>query len=165
MYGIEEDRDDFEIELVRIAAQRRIPLLAICRGCQVVNVALGGTLIEDVHSMVDDSQHHFKQGEAVYSELHRVLIDPDSRLAGLLGTNEALVNSLHHQGIRKPAPGLTAIAFADDGVVEGLQHEDADWPMAAVQWHPEYMVRTGDEPARRLFAALIEWARDAMKAE
>jgi putative glutamine amidotransferase len=159
IYGVEPERDEFELALVREARDRRLPTLAICRGHQVVNVALGGSLIEDVHSMVDDSLAHFREGDAVYDRFQRVDLDPDSRLATVLGKETVWVNSIHHQGIRRPGDGMTVIGRSPDGVVEASQHEDEAWPMLAVQWHPEYLVVHDDEPSQRLFAQLIDWAR------
>lgn len=140
---VEPERDEFEIELVLAAADRGIPVLGICRGVQLVNVALGGTLIQDV----PDHMHR----AAWSGDVHDVELEPGSRLHGLYGRDRLRVNSLHHQAIDRVAPGLRSSAHAPDATVEAI--EDPDRPILGVQWHPEFLAR----PAGDVHAALFRW--------
>ena len=109
--------------------KRRLPVMGICRGCQLINVYFGGTLWQDLPSE--------RPGEIVHrsKELHPIRIEPGSRLAKCLGTDRTDVNTLHHQAVKKLAPGFKATAFAPDGVVEAIESETL--PVAGVQFHPE----------------------------
>jgi putative glutamine amidotransferase len=125
-------RDAAELALIAEARARRLPILAICRGIQILNVALGGTLYQDLESERPGSVPH--SGEAS----HGVRVDAGSLLEQTLGTRAATVNSRHHQAIRDLAPGLKAVAWAEDGVIEGAEPVDSRAPwIVAVQWHPE----------------------------
>ncbi len=157
MYGMDFDRDEFEIELVRLAAKRRTPTLAICRGMQVVNVALGGTLIEDIPTEIG-SMDHTVIGHHVFNGHQHVRLEADSRVAQVVGATDLEVNSIHHQAVRDLAPGFTAVGWADDGVIEAIQHEDPTWRLLAVQWHPEYLGQVDDKASRALFCALVDAA-------
>lgn len=163
VYGVDPRRDEFELALAVAIAREHLPLLAICRGIQVLNVALGGTLVVDIASEIETDIEHFAAGEAAKTAHQPVQLAPDCSLAGLFQTTELLVNSIHHQAVKSPAPGLKPIAWSPDGVIEGLEAEDAEWPLLAVQWHPENLVGTEDA-ARRLFAQLVE-AADKRRAE
>ena len=126
-------RDAAELALIAAARSRRLPILAICRGIQILNVALGGTLYQDLDSERPGAVPHSDEtGE------HAVRVAAGSLLERTLGMRAATVNSRHHQAIRDLAPGLKAVAWADDGVIEGAEPSDANAPwMVAVQWHPE----------------------------
>jgi putative glutamine amidotransferase len=151
VYSVCEERDAFEFTLTRSAlADMRLPMLCICRGLQVLNVVCGGTL----HVHLPD-----RYGEAVPHRLpprdtsmHAVRIDPDSRLARILGRTEAEVRSWHHQAIDKLGAGLRAVAWAEDGVIEAVEHVDHPWCIA-VQWHPE--MQLDDDAQQNIFRALI----------
>lgn len=158
LYGIEPTRDAFEFALVREAAARKLPVLAICRGMQVVNVALGGSLHEDIQSDIEGSHDHFLSGDDVYLTPISVNLAADCRLGRVLGTTDVAVNSIHHQSVRELAPGLTAVGWGDDGVIEAVEHSDPEWAFQAVQWHPEYLAEKGDLHAMALFADFIEAA-------
>ena len=134
-------RDKCEIELLRLARARRTPTLAICRGIQVVNVALGGTLIQDIATECGTSIEH-DRSEQRDQRVHDVTIDRDSKLADAVGSTRISVNSSHHQSIREVAKGLRVTARAPDGVIEAAEWEGDEWWMLAVQWHPEEL--TGD---------------------
>jgi len=131
-------RDVYEIALVRAAVAARKPVFGICRGMQVVNVALGGTLYQDLPTQNPASyvKHRQEAPEGYHS--HSVDITPGTRLASILGASHR-VNSMHHQAVRDLAPGLKASAFAKDGVIEAV--ESAEHNILAVQWHPETMWR------------------------
>lgn len=138
---VDSIRDAAEIALIEAARARRLPILAICRGIQILNVALGGTLYQDL-----DSERPGPVPHAGARSLHPVRVERGSLLARTLGTERATVNSRHHQAIRDLAPGLKAVAWADDGIIEGAESSDAGDPWTvAVQWHPE------DSTERALF--------------
>lgn len=162
VYGVDPDRDEFEIELTKLARDHGVPTLAICRGLQVVNVALGGTLIEDIPTEVGSADHTVI-GHRVFDGHQHVRLAPDCLLAREMDATDLQVNSIHHQAVRDLAPGLRAVGWADDGVVEAVQHEDPSWTLLAVQWHPEYLGNAKDPASVRLFRALVSAAarRDA----
>lgn len=136
---VDEDRDRVEIALLHLAIERRLPFLGICRGLQVINVALGGSLFEDIVAQRPDSlKHDYSPGYPRNYLAHSVDIQNGSRLEQVLALQQAQVNSLHHQAVRRLAKGLTATASAPDGVVEALELEDYPFGMA-VQWHPEWL--------------------------
>ncbi len=150
-------RDRFEVALVRAAAAGDVPTFGICRGVQVMNVALGGTLIQHVPAEVDGALVHGGR----YDVCHDVAVVPGSRLANLLGTTTVAVNSHHHQAIARPAPSLVVTARSSDGVVEAAE-DPTRRLMLGVQWHPERMA-TADS-TRRLFEALVTGAARATAA-
>jgi putative glutamine amidotransferase len=160
MYGMDFDRDEFEIELARQVAERRTPMLAICRGLQVLNVALGGTLIEDIPTHTG-SMDHSVIGHHVFNGHQHVRLDADCRVAAVVGSVHVEVNSIHHQAVRDLAAGFRAVGWADDGVIEAIQHDDPDWPLLAVQWHPEYLGQADDAASLALFCALVDAAAAA----
>ena len=126
-------RDAVELEMIAGARARGLPILAICRGLQILNVALGGTLYQDLPSELPGGVEHGDRGSR-----HGLRVEPDSLLHRTLGVVETMVNSRHHQGIRDLAPALRATAWAVDGVVEGAELKNGGGPWTlAVQWHPE----------------------------
>jgi putative glutamine amidotransferase len=145
-------RDACELALLRRARDLALPTLAICRGLQVANVALGGTLVQDVASQVAGARPH-DESHRRDSRLHEVRIDPDTRLAAALGATTIDVNSSHHQAVDRIAPGLRVTAVSPDGVIEGAEWSSNDWWMVGVQWHPEELIDTPEPWDRRLFAA------------
>ncbi len=147
------ERDASEIALVHAAMARDIPVLGICRGMQIINVALGGTLYQDLAAEYGAAQSH--PHGSWKSLVHDIRIAPDSRLGAILGTTHA-VNSLHHQAIRTTGRGLRVVAQAEDGVPEGL--EDDHQRLLAVQFHPEELYGH-DEGALGLFADLVARAQ------
>ncbi|MBT8211582.1 MAG: gamma-glutamyl-gamma-aminobutyrate hydrolase family protein [Acidimicrobiia bacterium] len=153
-YGIDFDRDAFELALARVAHQTKLPTLAICRGLQVMNVALGGTLFVDLPTEVG-SMEHSVVGSGVWERHQHVKVEDESRVALAMQESDVMVNSIHHQAVKDLGDGLRPVAWADDGVVEALQHEDEDWDLLAVQWHPEYLGDRDDIHSHRLFDALV----------
>lgn len=152
-------RDATEIALVRAAKARRLPTLAICRGVQLVNVALGGTLLQDIATERGGSIDH-DSSESPNSRVHGAQIDHDSRLASALGETQLRVNSFHHQALDRVADCLRVTARAPDGIVEGVEWiGDEDWWLVGVQWHPEELTLTPERWDRSLFGALVEEAR------
>lgn len=134
---VEAPRDRTELTLARWAFADDLPTLGICRGQQVLNVALGGTLWQDLrHQGVTKVDHSDADGRARSAFIHRVRLDPDSRLAQLIDETDIEVNSLHHQALKTVAPQLTITGKSDDGVIESLESADRRF-LIAVQWHPE----------------------------
>lgn len=150
------ERDDFELALVRAAREKRLPIFAICRGLQVLNVACGGTLIQDIPSQVPGAiAHRFAAPPHQSFDLaHEIWVEKDSLLAAamrerLVEGDSLQVNSRHHQAIKALAPGFRSVATAPDGIIEAI--EDPSMPYClGVQWHPENFWRTGE------FRALFE---------
>jgi putative glutamine amidotransferase len=147
---VESERDRVELMLARWAFDDDLPMLGICRGQQLINVALGGTLYQDlIHQGATAVEHSDADGRARTKLIHRVRLDPDSRLAQLIDETSVDVNSLHHQAVKDVAPALRVTGTADDGVIEALESPDRRF-WIAVQWHPEEI---DDVPwVRRLFA-------------
>jgi putative glutamine amidotransferase len=151
---VEPELDAFELAVVRRADSLGLPVLGICRGCQVLNVARGGTLHQHVPDVVDGSVSH-RQTESGRQATHDVRIEPGSRLAGIVGPEALAVNAFHHQAVDRLGRGLRAVAWAADGIVEGI--EDAgDALYLGVQWHVETLVHL--ERHAQVFAALVEAA-------
>lgn len=146
------DRDRSEIALVHAARARGLPTLAICRGLQIANVALGGTLIQDIASLRPDALRHTRD-DVRAQRVHAVTVEPGTRLARALGAERLTVNSLHHQAVDRLADGLRVAARADDGIVEAAEWDGPDWWMLGVQWHPEEIDRTDEPWDRALLAA------------
>lgn len=153
---VDEDRDRVEIEVARAAAREGKPFFGICRGLQVINVALGGSLYEDLLDQRPGSLRHQYYPERARDYLaHSVKVEPGSRLHEILAEPVVQVNSLHHQGVRRLASGLTPGAHAPDGLLESIELTGHPFGLA-VQWHPECLP---DDPAmHRLFKAFVEAA-------
>ncbi len=137
--GIDQERDELELALTKTAVSEQKPFLAICRGHQVFNVAMGGTLWQDVQSQMPGAAFHdFSAPHPRGHIAHAVEIESDSQIARYLSVKSVAVNSIHHQGVRDLAPGLVVTARSEDGLIEGI--EVPDHPFAVgVQWHPEAM--------------------------
>lgn len=155
--SVDAVRDAFELALFRDAWARRLPVLAICRGIQLVNVALGGSLWQDIPAERPTALAH-RQPDGRDARTHEVLITPGSRLAEALGATRCMVNSFHHQSIRDLAPGLVITARAPDDEIEGVEAGPADPWLLAVQWHPEEFHHHEGAPDHGLFDALIREA-------
>jgi putative glutamine amidotransferase len=156
VYGIDEQRDEVEINLVRLAASTSWPFLGICRGIQVINVALGGTLFTDIADQLPDAlKHDYDSTTERALEAHPVQLVTGSALAHILGGPSVRVNSLHHQGIQDIAAGLRPIGTTSDHLVEAVELPGHPFGLG-VQWHPEAMP---DSPQMQaLFRAFIEAA-------
>lgn len=153
-YAMDPRQDAFEIDLVRAALAEGVPVLAICRGMQVLTVALGGTLTQHLE---DSAGRHRGHPPAALMVRHQVDIDPGARLAAMLGRTRAGVASGHHQAVDRVPSDLAVVATGPDGIVEAVEHTDR-WAIG-VQWHPEHGL--GDPPDRiALFAGLVAAARD-----
>ncbi|MFQ5869833.1 MAG: gamma-glutamyl-gamma-aminobutyrate hydrolase family protein [Candidatus Zixiibacteriota bacterium] len=145
-------RDRLEIELIGEAMKRKLPTFAICRGMQVLNVALGGTLYQDLSLYPSRTLRHHQRGHVDYNLYHRVEVDRGSHLRRILGQSSLKVNSSHHQVVNRLGKDLKAVARAPDGVIEGIESSGDSFTLG-VQWHPEAMPRR--ESTRRLFKAFV----------
>jgi putative glutamine amidotransferase len=156
VYDAEPGRDEFELDLARRAMDIHLPILAICRGTQVLNVAAGGTLVQDIpSSVVNELVHTIETPKDAVA--HEVRVSPDSRLGHALGSavdqnRLCRVNSRHHQSVARLGASLVASAMAPDGVIEAIESPAADF-CVGVQWHPESFWRTGE--FRSLFDAFV----------
>lgn len=153
-----QPRDAYEIALARAAYERRIPTLAICRGVQVMNVALGGTLVQDIPTQVKTTINH-DQSEQRHDRVHEVRFEPGSAVARLMNAPAIFTNSSHHQSLDQVPPELKVTGRAPDGVIEAVEPTDPAWWMIGVQWHPEELTGTAEDWDRRLFAAFASEVR------
>lgn len=147
------ERDALEEEVVSHVLARNLPLLAVCRGQQMLNVARGGSLCQDIPSAIPDALAHAASHEGD-NPLHEVRVEPGSRLAAILGGERFQVNSRHHQAVSTVGDGLVPVAWSPDGIVEGMELPGRRFALA-VQWHPEDMAVAGDAAAIRLFQGLV----------
>jgi putative glutamine amidotransferase len=154
---VDEERDSLELPLLRFAVDEGLPFLGICRGCQVVNVALGGTLYTHIPDQVPTDIRHDCYPELPRTHLaHPVRVEEDSQISKILGEAILQVNSLHHQAIKDLAAPLKPVAYAPDGLIEAVELPGHPFGYA-VQWHPEWL--TDQQPTRNLFKAFVEAAR------
>lgn len=157
---IDPARDRVELQLTRWAVEDKKPLLGLCRGLQVINVAAGGSLYQDLDAQLDGAIKHdyFPTYGFERDHLsHDVAVVPSSRLRGLVDLEQLPVNSMHHQGVKELGTGLRACAIASDGLIEAVESTDGHW-MVGVQWHPE--VFEADDPhTRDLFRGFVEASR------
>jgi putative glutamine amidotransferase len=161
----EPGRDDFEIALVKTARERHLPIFAICRGIQVLNVACGGTLVQDIPSQVPGALSHSLKvpPNEPYTLAHEVWLEKTSLLSNLMGErlsggDSCDVNSRHHQAVKDVARGFTVTATAPDGVIEAIEDPGEGFCLG-VQWHPENFWRTGE--FRPLFEGFVGAARSS----
>ncbi len=156
VYGIKPERDDQEIALVQLALRTRIPLLGICRGVQVMNIALGGGLYTHILDQLPGALQHSTPKNLPRDHIqHRVRIEHGTRLADIIKEVEIPVNSHHHQGLDKPAEGLQVTATAPDGLIEAVELPGETF-FLGVQWHPEWLLEYAH--ARALFSAFCQAA-------
>lgn len=156
VYGIDERRDEMEIRLVQLAAETGKPFLGICRGIQVMNVALGGSLFTDIWDQMSGALKHDHYPDSPRDFLaHPVAVLANSQLAEILKGDSFAVNSLHHQGIDRVAQGLLPVAFSPDNLVEAVELGNHPFGLG-VQWHPEWL--QAFDPQRQLFQALVRAA-------
>ena len=150
---LSEIRDSWELALVHAAQQRKKPILAICRGVQILNVALGGTLIQDLPTQHPSDINH-DPDRPRETRTHPIELATESRLGRALGVTHLMVNSIHHQAISRVAPELRVVATATDGVIEGVESAaDSAWWCVGVQWHPEELISTEESWDRDIFGA------------
>jgi gamma-glutamyl-gamma-aminobutyrate hydrolase PuuD len=152
VHSISAARDATEVALIKEAQERGTPVFAICRGIQILNVALGGTLVQDIPSQCETDIAHDDES-ARNSRTHEIAVEPDSLIAKAVGTEHLTVNSFHHQSVKRVADGMRVTARSPDGIIEGLESTDDSWWVMAVQWHPEEMTDSTEPWDRGLFKA------------
>ncbi len=168
-YGIHELRDELEIELTQGAIERDLPVLCICRGIQVLNVALNGTLYQDIADQYSDEIQHrqHEKGIAPSEPSHEVRAIRDSLLGDVYEADSIQTNSFHHQGLKDVSPELRAIGTAPDGIVESVERPASTW-ILGVQWHPEMMFKAHEEhlkPFVGLVNAAVAYHEKAAREE
>lgn len=153
-------RDRMEFRALSCALERKVPVLGICRGCQLLNVHFGGTLYQDIDTERPGDLLH-EQREPWGKRSHSATVHPGSRLHEIVGGEDLFINSFHHQAVKKVGDGLRVVARADDGLVEAIEHEEHPW-LLGVQWHPERneAATLDTDPDRRIFLAY----RDAVRS-
>ena len=154
--SIKEERTEFELELVDLALKLNLPLLGICGGAQAINVALGGSLYQDIATQLPNATKH-EQGVKRDKGSHPITIHPGTRLRQIVQKQTMEVNTTHHQAVRKVGKGLTINATAEDGLIEGLESSNHRFVLG-VQWHPEILVHK-DPSERKIFSSFISAAR------
>jgi microsomal dipeptidase-like Zn-dependent dipeptidase/gamma-glutamyl-gamma-aminobutyrate hydrolase PuuD len=155
---VDPERDRYDIKLVKLAADRNIPILGICRGEQLVNVAFGGTLYQDIPSQRGGGSliKHVQKMPGQYAS-HKATVVPQSQLADIIGAGEHGVNTFHHQAVKDVAPGFRPVAWSPDSIVEAIEAYP-EYPVLAVQWHPEAMVAGDDTTMLKIFRFLTDKA-------
>jgi putative glutamine amidotransferase len=152
--NVSQDRDSIEVNLVKLALNKHFPIFGICRGIQVINIAMGGTLFTHIPAQykttIDHNSPDIKGRDFL---AHEVNINPESELFRAMETKNIRVNSFHHQAIKDLAPGLVVTATASDGLIEGVELIDCAFPFFGVQWHPECLPDLREQ--RNLFSAFI----------
>jgi putative glutamine amidotransferase len=155
---IDLERDQLEIALIRQMMDGNKPILAICRGCQILNVAAGGDMFQDLYQQREGLLQHMQNAPRSHLS-HSVEVAEGSLLRRIAGNSTMKVNSFHHQAVRKVAPGFIACATAKDGVIEGVESVRHPFVLG-VQWHPEHLVKS-DAVSRRLFESFVQAASSA----
>lgn len=159
--GVVPARDELEFAALEVALRRGMPVLAICRGVQLLNVALGGTLYQDLPSQRPGPIVH-EQTAPLGHRWHAARVEPGTGLHAIFGVDDLFINSFHHQGIDRLAPTLAATVHAEDGLAEGVEGRDHPW-LYGVQWHPERGEAEAPadprDPDRRLLWAFVDAAR------
>ncbi len=155
--GVDLNEDRLDLALVDYFLEMDLPVLGICRGQQLLNIAVRGTLYQDIRAQRPDSLKHATINKPRSYRAHAVNVIPGTRLAELLGTEPLMVNSFHHQAIKSPGRNVVISATAPDGVIEGIELPNHRFAVA-VQWHPEELVAAGDEHMLKLFQGFVEAA-------
>ncbi len=155
---MQRDRDDAEIQLVRWAAADDKPVLAICRGIQIIAVAMGGSLVQDLPSQMPQAERHnhrylAEDGHKITDLIHDVELSPSSKLTQALGTTRLRVNSMHHQAVKAVSAPLTVVGQSEDGVIEAIELPTHRF-FVGVQWHPEVLVDT-EPSAQAVLSAFV----------
>lgn len=152
VYWVDKERDEFEIDITKRAMGEDKPLLCICRGMQILNVALGGTLITHIPDAIEEAIEHRQPPRDPI--VHEVMLEPDSKLASIMEANRVQTASWHHQAIGEVAPGLRVVGKAPDGVIEAVEIPEKP-SVIAIQWHPELTAHE-DQTQQKLFDELVQ---------
>ena len=150
-------RDVYDISLIRLAAQRGVPMLGICRGEQLINVAFGGTLYQDIPAQHPDTTVRHNQEEPSSVPTHAVNLLPDSEMARITGETQLFTNTHHHQAVKQVAPGFRITAWATDSIPEAIENIEGK-PIWGVQFHPAALTVAGDSISARFFYFLVDQA-------
>jgi len=155
--SVEPWRDTLDVLYAEAALSIRMPILAICRGEQLMNIVLGGSLYQDLPSQILTDVSHRQKESSVYPS-HKIVVDRSSRLYDIMGKDTLMVNSLHHQAVKKPSRKVKVVAVAEDGVIEAYEGTSRSQWLEAVQFHPEQLCRE-DDSWLAIFKALVKKAR------
>lgn len=155
---LKPERTNFELALLRLALQRKLPVLGICGGMQLINVAFKGTLIQDIATELPAAREHQQKHDRT-QPAHPIEVKEPSLLAECVGKGQMMVNSTHHQAVKDLGPGLIATAHAPDGIVEAVEAQEKEHFVVGVQWHPELMLDTVP-PNLAIYKAFIHRARE-----
>jgi putative glutamine amidotransferase len=164
----DQSRDALEYSIARWCFQEQKPMFGICRGLQIMNIALGGSLYQDIPTEFNVNHDYAVSGNptATMAPAHKLLLDDTSLLAKLFGTNEVSVNSVHHQSVKRVAPGLQAVGYAEDGIIEALEGDTTEHPfLVGVQCHPETLWKEHDARWLKVFSEFITAGREFRKAQ
>ncbi len=156
--AVDDVRDVYDLALIRLAADRGLPMLGICRGEQLINVAFGGTLYQDIPSQHSDTTVHHNQADPSSIPTHTVTVLPGSEVARITGQTELFTNSHHHQAVKQVAPDFRVTAWAADSIPEAIEATDGR-PIWGVQFHPEALTVAGDTLMERFFLFIAEQGR------
>jgi putative glutamine amidotransferase len=149
---VKEERTQFELGVISLALKRDLPLLGVCGGAQAINVALGGSLYQDIDTQLADATEH-QRGKLKERGGHKITIHDGTKLKRIVGRETLEVNTTHHQAVKKLGRGLIVDATAEDGIIEGIESEEHAFVLG-VQWHPEFLVQK-DRSQRKIFAAFV----------
>ena len=164
MNEIDSLRDFYDLVLLKLAADRNVPVLGICRGEQIINVAFGGTLYQDIPTQLTNKSIIHKQNEPREQGTHDVSISENSQLAAILGTISISTNTYHHQAVKKVAPNFRAVAHTKDGIIESIEAYP-NRAILGVQWHPEGHVSGGDTTMLKIFNFIVKEANTFKRAK
>lgn len=153
--SITPTRDEFEIAIIKKMMEQDKPVLAICRGCQILNIAAGGDMYQDIYNQTDKPLLQHTQKAPRHHGSHFVDVKEGSLLYQITQSNRLKVNSFHHQAVRHVAQGFQESGTASDGIIEALESVEHSF-IIGVQWHPECMVKNGDTPSNDIFAKFVE---------
>lgn len=157
-YDVNVDVDRFELSLIRKAAEKKVPTLGICRGFQMLQVAFGGSLLQDLHGAYPEHPKNEGKPEYILSQRHGVTFAEDSWLAKVYGTSDRMVNTIHHQCIHTLGTGFKPVAWSEDAIIEAVESE-TEWFAVGVQWHPEKLKDVSEHELFRFFIRHVQQER------
>jgi putative glutamine amidotransferase len=157
LHSMSSIRDEYEFSLFRSAYEKQMPIFGICRGIQLINVALGGSLYQDIHSQCPGALGHFPEKTATDELYHSIQITKNSKLHEIFGEEKIFTNSFHHQSVKMLGNNLMATALSEDGIIEAVESTEKDRYVLGVQWHPECMTKRHPQFGK-LFLHFVEAA-------